>query len=136
MKSWQNLRRQRKAKLATQHRPAAGPGEGLPSTSQLTPLERQAERTIHPKQTDPGFEYARSSLSCPSPLKVFLPVLNKSQASLHQEVYHSSHPEASDRSLNCNYLHLVRGGTKFLEDQQLPKCKAKSLHLIIMLAAA
>ncbi|MGH0143824.1 UNVERIFIED_CONTAM: hypothetical protein FKN15_001249 [Acipenser sinensis] len=67
---------------------------------------------------------------------VFLPVLNKSQASLHQEVYHSSHPEASDRSLNCNYLHLVRGGTKFLEDQQLPKCKAKSLHLIIMLAAA
>ncbi|MGH0132875.1 UNVERIFIED_CONTAM: hypothetical protein FKN15_016713 [Acipenser sinensis] len=46
------------------------------------------------QQSDPGFEYARSSLSCPSPLKVFLPVLNKSQASPHG--YHSSHPEAND----------------------------------------
>ncbi|MGH0156699.1 UNVERIFIED_CONTAM: hypothetical protein FKN15_032082 [Acipenser sinensis] len=80
--------------------------------------------------------------------QVFLPVLYKRQVSPHQEVYHSSHPETNDRSLKvCGFiqlsltrlytgLHLVGGGAKFLEDQQLPKCKAKSLHLIIMFAAA
>ncbi|MGH0121189.1 UNVERIFIED_CONTAM: hypothetical protein FKN15_041623 [Acipenser sinensis] len=31
--------------------------------------------------------------------KVFLAVLNKSQASPHQEVYHNNHPQANDRSL-------------------------------------
>ncbi|RXM28095.1 hypothetical protein EOD39_10048 [Acipenser ruthenus] len=50
----------------------------------------------HPKQSDPGIEYAGS---CPTPLNVFLPLLNKSQVSPHEEVYHSSHPEANDRSL-------------------------------------
>ncbi|MGH0179540.1 UNVERIFIED_CONTAM: hypothetical protein FKN15_012608 [Acipenser sinensis] len=84
MKRWQDLRRLTKAKLAMQHRHAAGTGGGPSSTSQLTQLQRQAERTIHPKQSDPGCEYAGSSPSCPSPLKVFLPVLNKSPASPHQ----------------------------------------------------
>ncbi|MGH0115967.1 UNVERIFIED_CONTAM: hypothetical protein FKN15_060431 [Acipenser sinensis] len=50
------------------------------------------------RQSDPGFEYAGSSSSCPSPPKVFLPHLNKSQVLLHQEVYHSSQPEANDRA--------------------------------------
>ncbi|MGH0161971.1 UNVERIFIED_CONTAM: hypothetical protein FKN15_072924 [Acipenser sinensis] len=59
----------------------------------------------HPKQSDPGFEYAGSSPSCPSPLKVFLPFLNKSQVSPHQEVYHSSHPEVNDGSLKESYFH-------------------------------
>ncbi|MGH0188702.1 UNVERIFIED_CONTAM: hypothetical protein FKN15_031158 [Acipenser sinensis] len=108
MKRWHDLQRQTKAKPATQHRHAAGTGGGPPSTSQLTPLERQAERTIHPKQGDPGFEYAGSSPSCPSPPKVFLPLLNKSQVSLHQEVCHSSHPEASDRSLKvCGFIQFL-----------------------------
>ena len=113
-----------------------------------SPLERQAERTSHPKQSDPGIEYAGSSSSCPSSLNVFLPLLNKSQVSPHEEVYHSSHPEANDMSLKVcafiqllvtrfyNGLHLVRRGVKFLEGQQLPKCKAKSLHHIIMFAPA
>ncbi|MGH0153191.1 UNVERIFIED_CONTAM: hypothetical protein FKN15_046877 [Acipenser sinensis] len=52
MKKGQDLHQRTKAKLATQHRHAAGTGGGPPSTSQLTPLERQAERTTHPKQSD------------------------------------------------------------------------------------
>ncbi|MGH0126345.1 UNVERIFIED_CONTAM: hypothetical protein FKN15_069168 [Acipenser sinensis] len=90
-----------------ENRNAAGTG-GPPSTSQLTPLERQAERTIHPKQSDPGFEYAGSSLSCPSPPKVFLPVLNKSQESPHQEVYHSSHPEVNDKPLKKTLGNIIK----------------------------
>ncbi|MGH0117688.1 UNVERIFIED_CONTAM: hypothetical protein FKN15_036868 [Acipenser sinensis] len=59
----------------------------------------QADRTIHPKQSYPEFEYAGSTLSGPFAPRAFLPVLNKSQASQLQEVYHSSHPDAIDRSL-------------------------------------
>ncbi|MGH0124071.1 UNVERIFIED_CONTAM: hypothetical protein FKN15_034479 [Acipenser sinensis] len=59
----------------------------------ITPYHRLLRQ---PKQSDPGFEYAGSSPSCLSPLKVFLPVLNKSQALQHQEVYHSNHLEAND----------------------------------------
>ncbi|MBN3270984.1 MYSS protein, partial [Polyodon spathula] len=83
------------------------------------------------QQHDPGIEYAGSSLSCPSLLNVFLSLLSKSQMSPHQEVNHSSHPEASDWSLlQCSFtqlvvsrfyngLHLVRRGVKFLEGHQL-----------------
>ncbi|MGH0153677.1 UNVERIFIED_CONTAM: hypothetical protein FKN15_049685 [Acipenser sinensis] len=115
MKRWQDLRRQKKAKLAIgmQQEQDSSCSCCIPIasfaffTSQLTPLERQAERTIHPKQSDPGFEYAESSLSCPSSLKV-LPVLNKSPASPHQEVSHSSHPVANDRSLQvCGFIQIL-----------------------------
>ncbi|MGH0186317.1 UNVERIFIED_CONTAM: hypothetical protein FKN15_021085 [Acipenser sinensis] len=38
---------------------------------------------------------------------MFLPVLNKSQVSSHQEVYHSSHPEANGRSLQVGNTVLI-----------------------------
>ncbi|MGH0115246.1 UNVERIFIED_CONTAM: hypothetical protein FKN15_006674 [Acipenser sinensis] len=48
--------------------------------------------------------------------QVFLHVLNKSQSSLHQEVYHSSHPEANDRSLQV-FLHVLNKSQSSLHQE-------------------
>ncbi|MGH0147510.1 UNVERIFIED_CONTAM: hypothetical protein FKN15_045440 [Acipenser sinensis] len=97
---------------------------GLVAAAMGTPADVIKTRIMN----QPRDSYGRGDLDWLSDtfvlLQVFLPVLNKSQASLHQKVYHSSHPETNDRSLNVcgfiqlvitrfyNGLHLVRGGPR------------------------